>query len=75
MNHNFDNICLSEIYLDSSIQHGNKRLHLNGCKLVRADNSNKNKRGKVGIYFIEFLATRQVELNNLNEFIVFHISI
>ena len=32
---------------------------------------NNNKRGGVGIYFKQFLATRQVELSNLNEYIIF----
>ena len=69
MKHNFDIIC-SETYLDSSIQREDEILHLNGYKSARANNCNNNKRGGVGIYFKEFLATSQVELNNLNESIV-----
>ena len=66
MNHNFDNICLSQTYLYSSIQHVNKRLHLNGYQLVRAHNPNNNKSD-------EILAPRQVELNDLNECILFEV--
>ena len=58
-------------HLDSTIEHDDERLHLSEYKYHRADNpeNNKpkiNKRGGVDIYFKEFLATRQVELNNLN---------
>ena len=67
--------CLSEAYLDSSVQHDDERLHLNGYKLARADNPNNNKIGGVGIYFKEFLVTCQMELNNLNECIVFEVGI
>ena len=75
MNHNFDNICLSQTYLYSSIQHVNKRLHLNGYQLVRAHNPNNNKSDGFSIYFKEFLAPRQVELNDLNECILFEVCI
>ena len=67
MNHNFDIICLSETDLDSFIQHDDERLHLNGHLTTI--------RGGVGICFKEFLATRQVELNKLNESIVFEVCI
>ena len=73
MSHNFDNICLTQTYLYSSIQHVNKRLHLNGYQLVRAHNPNNNKSDGFSIYFKEFLAPRQVELNDLNECILFKV--
>ena len=79
MKNNFDMICLSEIYLDSSIQHDDEKRQLNRYKLLRANNTNNNKRGGAGIYLKEFLATHgsgidtQVELNNLNECIVFKV--
>ena len=65
MKHNFDIICLSETYLDSSIQHDHERLHLSGYKLAGGENPKNNKRGVVRIYFKAFLVTRQMELNNL----------
>ena len=71
MKRNFYIICLSETYLDSFVQRDDVKLHLNGYKLARADNPNNNKRGGVGVYFKESLRTRQVELNNLNKYIVF----
>ena len=41
--HNFDIICFSETNLDSSIQHDDERLHLNGYKLSRTVNPNNIK--------------------------------
>ena len=58
--------------VDSSIQHDDERLHLNRYKLATADNPNNDKGDGVGIYFKEFLATSQMELNNLNECIILH---
>ena len=75
MKHNFDIICVSETYLDSSIQHDDNGLHLNGHKLARADSFKNNKRGEVGIYVKEFLVTRQMELNDFSECIVFEVAI
>lgn len=58
-------ISLSEKYLNFSILH-DKRLHLNGYKLAKADNPNNiKKRSRVGIYFKAFLVSSQVELDNL----------
>ena len=48
MKYSFDIICFSLTYLHSSIQHDIKRLHLNGCKLARAENPTNIKRGGVG---------------------------
>ena len=58
--------------VDSSIQHDDERLHLNRYKLATAYNPNNDKGDGVGIYFKEFLATSQMELNNLNECIILH---
>ena len=42
-----DIICLSETYLDSSIQSDNDNLKILGRNLVRSDRSSNNKRGGV----------------------------
>ena len=68
-----EGICISETNLNSSLQHNNKRLHLNVHKLARVDNTNNNKRDGVTIYFQEFLGTRQVEFNGLNEYLIFEV--
>ena len=49
--HKFDIICLSETFLNSSLQNDDDSLVLNGYKLVRADNPRDLKRGDVCIYF------------------------
>ena len=43
--YNFDIICLSESFIDSSILTGNNNLKINGYKTVRADHPNNEKRG------------------------------
>ena len=50
-------------------------MHLHAHKLARAGSPNNNKRGGIDIYFKEFLATRQVELNNLGECNIFEVCI
>ena len=61
----YDIICLSEIYLDSSVPYDDPRLNLSRYKLNRADNLSNNKMGGVGIYFKETLAIRPVPTNSL----------
>ena len=51
--HKFDIICLSETFLNSSLQIDDDSIVLNGYKLVRADNPSDLKRGSVSIYFKE----------------------
>ena len=45
--HNFDIICLSENFLDSSIDISDTRLNINGYSLLRAGHPNNTKRGGV----------------------------
>ena len=44
-------------------------------KLIRADNPNNSKKGGVGIYYKKFLAAHQVENKNLNQCLIFEVSI
>ena len=48
---------------------------MKGYKLIRADNPSDSKKGGVGIYYKEFLAVRPVEVKNLNESVIFEVSI
>ena len=66
--HNFDMFCLSETFLDSSIPTNDERLNMKGYKPIRAD-------GGVDIYYKEFLAVRPAEVKNLNECVIFEVSI
>ena len=65
--HKFDMICLSETFLNSSLQNDDDSLVLNGYKLVRADNPSDLKRGGVCIYFKESLPIKVLNITNLHE--------
>ena len=54
--HNFDIVCLSETYLDSSYSSDDPRLQLSGYSLVRADHPMDTKRGGVCIYYKEYIS-------------------
>ena len=54
----FDNICLSESYLDSSIASDNNDLSTKGYKLYRADYPNNIKRDGVHAYIMEWVPVR-----------------
>ena len=71
----FDMICLSETFLDYSIPSNYERLNMKGHKLIRADNPSDSKKGGVGIYYKEFLAAGSVKVKNLNECLIFEVSI
>ena len=45
--YNYDFICISESYLDSSVTRNSKEIQLDGWSLVRSDHSNDSKRGGV----------------------------
>ena len=49
--HEFNIICLSETYLDSSVAPLDDNLEISGYGLVRFDHSSNNKRG--GVYAIK----------------------
>ena len=64
--HKFDMICLSETFLDSSIPTNDEKLNMKGYKLIRVDNPSDSEK---------FLAVRPVEVKNLNERVIFEVSI
>ena len=68
-------ICLLETFLDGSIPSNDDRLIMKGYKLIRAGNPSDSKKGGVGIYYKEFLAVRPIEVKNLNECLIFDVSI
>ena len=47
---NYDIICLSETFLNSSIQTNDDRISIDEYKLIRADHPSDSKRGGVCIY-------------------------
>ena len=64
--HKFDMICLSETFLDSSTPTNDEKLNMKGYKLIRVDNPSDSEK---------FLAVRPVEVKNLNERVIFEVSI
>ena len=62
-----DIICLSETYLDSSIQSDNDNLEIPGYNLVRSDYPSNNKRGGVCIYCKASLPLRVIIICFLQE--------
>ena len=48
---NFDLVCLSETFLDSTILNEDVNIQMKGYSFLRADHPNDIKRGGVCIYF------------------------
>ena len=65
--HKYDFICISETYLDSSVQSDDRNISVNGYNLIRADHPSNNKRDGVCIYYRESFAVQLVKTNYLNE--------
>ena len=63
--YNYDFICLSETYLDSTTL--DNLLKIDGFNLVRADHPNNINRGRVCIYYKESLPVRVISLPYLKE--------
>ena len=74
-NTNFNVICLLDTFIYSSIPPNDEKLYMKWYKLIRADSPSNSKKSSVGIYYKEFLAVRSVEIKNLNECVVFEVSI
>ena len=68
--YNYDFICISETFFDSSILEADRNFQLNGYQPIRADHPSNTKRGGVCIYHKESLGVRLVKLSNLTQCIV-----
>ena len=69
--HNFDIICLSETFLDSTVSQHDENIMINGYSLLRADHPSNSKRGGVCLYFKEHLPLiRRNDLSILQECLV-----
>ena len=73
--HNFDIICLSETYLNSSNLPDDETLEIPGYNLVRSDHPLNSKHGGVCIYYKNYLPLRIITVNYLYECINFEIMI
>ena len=73
--HNFDTICLSATYLDSSVLSENPSLSLDGYRLVRVDHPGNVKRGGVCVYHKNILPICFLNISLLQECIVFEFTL
>ena len=53
--HDYDIICLTETFPDSSISNDDERINFKGYNLLRADHPSNKKRGGVSMYYKEHL--------------------
>ena len=53
--HNYDIVCLSETFLNSSMETDDDRTSIDGYHLIRADHPGDSKRGGVCIYYKEHI--------------------
>ena len=70
----YDFICISETYLDSSVQTDDRDISINGYNIIRSDHPSNNRRGGVCIYYRESLTVQLVKTNYLNECILCEVS-
>ena len=69
--HNYDIICLSETFLNSSIDSSNTRILIYGYNLIWSDHPSDSERGRVCIYYKEhFLLINQDDIWTLDNCLV-----
>ena len=68
--HNFDLICISETFLDSSVAIDDSDLNFNGYNLVRSDHPSDVKRGGICIFYKETLPITFLNITNLTECLI-----
>ena len=67
--HKFGIICLSEKYIDSSID--DESLEISGCYLIRPDHPSNKRRGGICIYYKNFFPLKVTGIRLLEECIAF----
>ena len=73
---NFDIVCLSEPFLDSSIPNDENRINIAGYSLLRADHPSNTKKGGVCVYYKDFLLLiRKYDITDLKECLVMEITV
>ena len=61
--HDYDFICISETYLDSSVSLDDNDIAIEGYNIVRADHPSNHKKDGVCIYYKESLAVQFININ------------
>ena len=74
--HKFDILCLSETFLDSTIDLNDENINIDGYSILRADHPSNNKRGGICIYFKQSLPLiKRDDLSAMQEAILTEISV
>ena len=74
--HKFDILCLSEIFLDSTIDLNDENINIDGNSILRADHPSNNIHGGFCIYFKQSLPLiRRDDVSTMQEAIVTEISV
>ena len=69
--YNCDIICLSETFLNSSIQNDDDRIKIDGYNLIRSDHPSDSKKGGVCIYYKEHISLiKQDDICTLDNWLV-----
>ena len=73
--HNYDFICISETFFDSSISSDDEDIAIKDYSIIRADHPSNLKQGGVCIYYKESLAVESIDINFLNECILCEVTL
>ena len=73
--HQYDVICVSETFLDSSVSLDDRNLSIQGYILIRADHPDDVKRGGVCLYFKENLTLKVIDNSFIAQCIVCEITL
>ena len=73
--HNFDVVCISETYLDSTTALDDENLEIAGYSLSRTDHASNSNRGGVCVYYKNSLALRLIDAHYFQECLIFEILI
>ena len=73
--HNFDVVCISETYLDSTTALDDENLEIAGYNLLKADHASNSKRSGVCVHYKSSLPLRLIDVHYLQECLIFEISI
>ena len=73
--HNFDAVCISETYLDSTTALDDEYLAVTGYNLLGTDHASNSKRASVFVYYKSSLALTLPDFHYLQECLIFEIPI
>ena len=72
---NYEFICISETYLDSSVAQNSEEFQLDGYSLLRSDYPSDSKKGGVCLYYKRSLGVKIINFTALSEWILCEVSL